>query len=329
MRRDRLPLHRAASLRGVMRIIVLGMHRSGTSALTRAIGLLGASMGDETHLGKHWENVPLRHLNENLMAQSGGRWDSPPASPDWLASEQTAAFAADACTTFDTEFGTTANVSVWKDPRTCVTLPFWLDRFDDDPVLLFVYRHPTEVAASLAARNDFGTGQAYALWERYNADALRAAQGLPTIVLGYADVVTNPGAVLSSVAATLASWGAPLPNDAMTTDTGLVPQQRHHTASSASCIEDDIATRSQRELWDLLRRIDGAHRKLVLPAPVSAASPLSAEILALAGKLRAATQERKSSRRSAGTRRSTRRRGDEKVSGSADAGVMAHGKAPP
>lgn len=312
-----------------MRIIVLGMHRSGTSALTRAIGLLGASMGDETHLGKHWENVPLRHLNENLMARSGGGWDSPPAGSDWLASERTAAFAETARATFDTEFGTTATVSVWKDPRTCVTLPFWLDRFDDDPVLLLVYRHPTEVAASLAARNTFGTGQAYALWERYNADALRAAQGLPTIVLGYADVITDPGAVLSSVAATLASWGAPLPNDAMTTDTGLLPQQRHHTAASATCIEDAVVTRSQRGLWDLLRGLDGAHRQLVLPTPVPVASPLSAELLALAGKLRAAGQERKSSRHRPGTRRAGRRRSDPTGSGSPDDRVTAHGEAPP
>lgn len=274
-------------------IIILGMHRSGTSALTRALGALGAWAGDDRHLGPHQENVPLRHVNEKLLQRSGGAWDCPPPGSEWLSSTDSTALASRARATLEREFGNFEAVTVWKDPRTCVTLPFWLDRLGvETPVLVLVYRHPTEVAASLSTRNGLGIGHSYALWERYNADALRAASGLPMIVLSYAEIVTDPAGVLAGVAASLADWGVTLPNDPTTTDTGLVPQRRHHTAPQAEAIDDDFATPSQRELLLLLGRLEGAHRSLDV-GPFPTAGPLSGELLVMAAKLRAAIRATK------------------------------------
>ena len=55
-----------------MPVFVLGMHRSGTSAFVHAVGSLGASMGNPSGIKKHFEQVPLRHVNEKLLRSGGG-----------------------------------------------------------------------------------------------------------------------------------------------------------------------------------------------------------------------------------------------------------------
>ena len=266
------------------------MHRSGTSAITQAIGRLGASMGDESQLHRHRENVPLREVNERLLEAGGGSWASPPAR-GWLDTEPVAILRDRAKQILDQEYPD-ADVAIWKDPRTCLTLPFWLDLIDGEPHFLVIHRHPTEVAASLATRNGFGTGLGYALWERYNADALAAMAGRPAIVVDYARVVTEPIEVLGQVRSAVVEAGVELPNDPATTDHGLVAQKRHHTAETDDAL-DEIATPSQHELFARLRALEGAHAALPGSAEPPAQSPLSVELLELVGKVRASRQARR------------------------------------
>jgi hypothetical protein len=249
-------------------------------------------MGDESELHKNWENVALRHVNEQLLSAGGGSWASPPAR-GWLDLELAADLRPTAKRVLDEEFPD-GDVAVWKDPRTCLTLPFWIDLLGE-PYFVVIHRHPTEVAASLTTRNNFGVGLGYALWERYNADALAAMAGRPAIVLDYATVVEKPIEALGQVRSALAELGVELPNDPATTDHGLVAQERHHTAESADAL-DPIATPSQIELYTRLRHLEGAHTALPGPADPPAQSPLSVELLELVGKVRRSAQARKRSR---------------------------------
>jgi len=274
-------------------IIVLGMHRSGTSAITRAVGRLGASAGDEARMQKHWENVPLRHMNEELLAAGRGDWDAPPPR-GWLTSKRVGARRTGAKHLLEQEFPE-ADVTIWKDPRTCLTLPFWLDLVEGAAFFLVIHRHPTEVAASLTARNKYGRGVGYALWERYNADALAAIAGRPAVVLDYGKVVSSPVEALDEVKSSFAALGLELPNDPRTTDHGLVVQERHHTAAAADAV-DVVATPSQRELFDRLRALEGSHVAMPGPAAPPAQSPLSMELLDLVGKLRKARGARRRAR---------------------------------
>lgn len=263
-------------------IIVLGMHRSGTSAVTRAIGLLGASMGPASQLRKHWENVVLREVNDRVLAAGGGSWDVPPPA-GWLDEPAVLALRDDARAELTAQLGGSSPV-VWKDPRTCLTLPFWRDLLDVEPVHLLIHRHPGEVAASLAARNSFGEGLGHALWERYNADALRAAAGATTVVLDYGQLLAEPVRALELVVEAFADAGVRLPGRAATTDHGLVAQERHHTVAGDQVLSA-VATPSQHELFALLRALHGAHDPLVVPA-LQPTHPLSAELLGVAGELR-------------------------------------------
>jgi hypothetical protein len=277
-------------------IIVLGMHRSGTSAFTRAVSTLGASMGEAAHLQKHWENIPMRRMNEKVLVTGGGKWDSPP-DPTWLKSPEVNALVDRARALVNREY-VEADAAVWKDPRTCLTVPFWLDVLPGDPVFLFIYRHPSEVAASLHTRNGFGLGHGYALWERYNADALAAVEGRPTVVLDYATLLTEPVEALVQVSSALKSFGLDLPGDPETADHGLVAQERHHTADEPDELAA-IATPSQQALFSLLGDVRGVHQQLVLPQPVPEPNPLSVELLGLAARVRSMERDRKRERKGA------------------------------
>ena len=65
-------------------LLVLGMLRSGTSATTRALGLLGASMGPEADMGMFWENQPMRRVNRDLLGALRRRLGVPAGAPRGL-----------------------------------------------------------------------------------------------------------------------------------------------------------------------------------------------------------------------------------------------------
>jgi len=277
-------------------LVVQGMLRSGTSATTRALGLLGASMGPPASMGMFWENQPMRRVNRKLLDAFGGDWESPPVLPEgWVQSAEAQALLPQARGTLSSEFGN-APVMVWKDPRTCITLPFWREVFDEEPVVIFIHRHPVEVASSAETRNQVSRGHGFAIWERFNGDAIRNAVGSPTVVLEYEPLVEDPIGTMTALVATLEQWGVRLPNDPATTDMELTPKRRHHTADEGSVFDDPLATDSQRDLFALLREVDGVSERFALPRPVPTPDPLSSELLALAGQLYVARRDAKRAR---------------------------------
>lgn len=293
------------SLIPVKTIIVLGMHRSGTSAITGAIGQLGAATGPKPRIRKLWENIPLRKFNDRLLTLGGGSWDAPPPV-GWLTQPSVRSLVPEARDVVAAQFEH-APVAVWKDPRTCLTMPFWLEVLDEEPVFLVIYRHPGEVADSLAARNSFTPAHSHAIWERYNADALRSAEGRPTVVLEYGKVVAGPVESLEIIITAFAEAGVALPNDPATTEHGLVAQARHHTSETPDALSD-VATAAQRDLFDLLRQVEGAHKSLQLPATVPPQEASSVQVLTLAAQRRQvkrARKERKGARKAAAAKLAT------------------------
>ena len=173
---------------------------------------------------------------------------------------------------------------VWKDPRTCMTLPFWLELLDEPPVIVFIHRHPVEVTSSLRTRNSLTTAHGFALWERFNGDALRHSVGLRTIVFEYGALLADPHGNMARLVDALNGWGVHLPNDPATTDMELTPKRRHHEAS-AGVFDDPASTESQRELYTILPRFAGRSRLLRPPRATAGAEP---DQHRAAGDLRAA-----------------------------------------
>jgi len=267
-------------------IVILGMHRSGTSAITRALNLLGAALGPSEDVGEYWERAAMRSQCDALLERFDGAWDCPGIMPEgWESLERVAEVDAGALAAI-AEYGS-PEVLLWKDPRASLTLAFWRNYLGADPIAIIIYRHPEEVWASLDTRNGFGPGLSFALWERYNSDALRSASGLRTVVFAYSDLVQNQSEIMTELAATLARWGVSL-KDPSSTDMELRADQRHHHAPEH--FSHPSATQSQQALFAALEATRGVHESFSPPAMIEP-SPLSLELIQMRRQLRMSRRE--------------------------------------
>jgi hypothetical protein len=146
-------------------IAVLGMHRSGTSALTGSLEQHGLFLGRVSTRNVHnakgnRESSDVVELNEDVLRSSGGAWNTPPREVTWSADQQERARAL---------LAEHAGQPLWgfKDPRTVLTLGGWLE-LAPDLERIGVFRHPLRVARSLERRNGMSTDEGVALWQVYN-----------------------------------------------------------------------------------------------------------------------------------------------------------------
>lgn len=193
--------------------VVLGMHRSGTSALTSVLDHLGfhagpdeSLMGPDEHNGRgYWELGELQALNEDLLAALGGSWtDVAGIDPRQLGDPARAGLLARARSLV----GHLNSYGPWviKDPRLCLLLPFWRELLER-PLCVLIHRNPLAVARSLARRDGLPIPAGIALWERYNRAALAVSRGLPRVLVGYRELVDDPAATASSLVRSLAAFG--------------------------------------------------------------------------------------------------------------------------
>src|SRR5437899_838871 len=187
-------------------LFVLGMHRSGTSALTGAFAKSGAFPGTQLmpatadNAEGYWECAPVVHLNEQLLLRQGARWDSvAPLPAGWMSLPFIEEVREHAARIVASEFGD-SKFAVLKDPRLCRLLPFWrsvLDTAGFTSSCVLMVRRPMEVAASLARRDQFAPEKSLALWYAHLVDAERDSRGLPRAMVAY-------DALLADVPGTLA-----------------------------------------------------------------------------------------------------------------------------
>lgn len=181
-----------------MQIIVLGMHRSGTSVVTRLINMMGAYFGPEgSSLGfssqnpkGFWERRDVLGLDEALLHSAGADWHrvsqfkleniSPTARATFDQGAKELVYRLDANRPW-----------VIKEPRLCLLFPFWRPLLEN-PVCVLLHRPPLAVAQSLQERNGFPLSLGTALWERYMLDALTASTGLPRVLVSYEAILANP-----------------------------------------------------------------------------------------------------------------------------------------
>jgi hypothetical protein len=189
-------------------LIVLGMHRSGTSALTGAFVKSGAYPGaaimpaTADNPEGYWECAPVVQLNEALLKRMGSRWDSvAPLPAGWMAQPGVEALREEAAKIIATQFGD-SKWAVLKDPRLCRVLPFWRDAFTAAGFTLgcaLMVRRPMEVAASLARRDQFAPEKSLALWYAHLIDAERDSRGLPRATISYDALLADASGTLARV----------------------------------------------------------------------------------------------------------------------------------
>jgi len=189
-------------------VVVVGMHRSGTSLLTRLLGLAGVELGREEELAGpafdnprgFWEHEELRAVDDELLALLGGSWAAPPPEPlaERLAGPECAPQRARARTLLDERFGA-ARVFGFKDPRASLLVPFWRDLLPQRTAWVLALRHPLEVMDSLARRNGLPRLVAEDLWRRYTVAAWRDAPEGARTVVRYERLLEDPVAEVERV----------------------------------------------------------------------------------------------------------------------------------
>ncbi len=154
-------------------VCITGMHRSGTSMVSRMLNLCGVYLGGENELlpatadnpEGFWENINFVNINEKILKGRKSTWDTPPShEPGWELSGLFDKYRQDAKTlikgmAMNSHWG-------WKDPRTSLTLPFWRQLIPDLKIIICV-RNPLEVAQSLSHRNGFSDKFTLDLWKTY------------------------------------------------------------------------------------------------------------------------------------------------------------------
>jgi len=255
-------------------VFVLGMHRSGTSAVTRLISLLGLSTPPDEDLVQpteknpkgYWESETLVAFNERLLATVGCDISCPIVlEPGWESDARLDPLRRAAPTAVSEIFPVTP--WVWKDPRHCLAFAFWRSVLPIRPVVVLVNRNPLEITASaLRVRSEQGKIYALALWERYLRAALGQITGLPVFVTAYADVLSSPVDWCNRAQAFLAGAGLPARASTEADILAFIDAQLRHTEFTRAELADDRdVSNAQRELFGALEQLEGSHECFAPP----------------------------------------------------------------
>jgi len=189
-------------------ILILGMHRSGTSALTRVLNLCGAALPDDVlppnfaNETGYWEPAAIVNLHDELLKASGSAWDDPLAFPvAWFDSPEGRAYVARLAQEIAQTFGAAPLFAV-KDPRACRLVPLWLRTLESmaiEPLVVLLVRHPREVAASLGRRDGMAEASALMLWLQHVLAAERDTRGCRRVVVTYEQLLDGPADVIDRI----------------------------------------------------------------------------------------------------------------------------------
>ena len=182
-------------------VCVLGMHRSGTSLVAGVVRQLGVDLGpdeeflppDSNNKSGYFELKELVYLNNDILAYYGGTWDQvPELPPGWEKSDELAQIRDQARDLLCRRFAASPQWG-WKDPRTCITLPFW-QRLVPDLRYVICVRNPIDVAHSLRSREgeERGLHENVLDWLRHTASALAYTAGEPRIAVHYERFFEDP-----------------------------------------------------------------------------------------------------------------------------------------
>ena len=229
-------------------LLVLGMHRSGSSAITRVLNLLGATLpeeligaGDGNAVG-HWESVAAVMLNDAVLASAGSSWeDWGPINDDWRNSGVKGEML-DRVTQVVQDHVSLGPLFVLKDPRLCRLADLWLEAMaaaDVEPRVLLMLRNPAEVCASLEQRDLMAPGYGQLLWLRHVLDAEYFSRGVPRVTCHYDQLMRNWHGMVDRLKTGL---GIALPRNApaihVEINKFLSGEHRHHELGSAAGLNE-------------------------------------------------------------------------------------------
>ncbi len=262
------------------RIVVLGMHRSGTSCIGELLAAMGAyfgpsGMGTSGNIeNPHglFERKDLRQLCHFILKEARAEWWATSRfAPDQVPAEafpQIDRMLNPMLADLDAH-------EPWfiKEPRLCILLPMLRARLGN-VVAVCAWRDPLEVAESLRTRDAMPIEFGIALWERYVRASFAA--GVPSVIVSYNRLIVDPEATTRKLLADLTAFGVTglrMP-DAQQLARAVDPA--FHRSRPRQRDAADILSAPQRRLLAALDRGDPTDPELSAPLPADQIARLSA-----------------------------------------------------
>ncbi|MTW21195.1 sulfotransferase family protein [Allochromatium palmeri] len=224
-------------------LIVLGMHRSGTSAITGVLHRLGVTLGPKLYRGHagindkgYFEHADIADTNNNALLLLGSSWDDIlPLENDWWQDPRLKPLAIKQRKYLRRDF---SNTLLWaiKDPRVCRLLPWWqhciLEPEGVDARYLLIVRDPLEVTNSLMRRDGFSERKSMLLWLEHNLQAEYWTRNHMRTCLAFDLLLADPENSLNQIEKDLKlSFSISIANALPSIKTFLNADLRHHRQS--------------------------------------------------------------------------------------------------
>ena len=188
-------------------VFVLGMHRSGTSALTGVLNLMGLDLGNDLMDGTkfnpkgYFENNSIFKMNEKILANTNSEWNDIHFSIDKIKKSDFELYVEEIEKILQDEFKYTNNIAI-KDPRMCLLFPIWevacLNLGYKIKVIL-PYRNPLEVAQSLKTRDGFSLEDGLLLWTQHILFAEYFTRDYQRMTVIFSELLKNPKKILGQL----------------------------------------------------------------------------------------------------------------------------------
>lgn len=188
-------------------VIILGMHRSGTSVVTQICQYMGAYLGKENELiipdgnnpDGYFENIEITSIDDKVLHICGREWYSLEGVEIDSNSSEIKAAKNELKHTIKELFEKSDIVAV-KDPRIAILLPLWeeiLEEIGIDAEYIWVFRNPLEVSESLRKRNGFCRSHSLLLWINYNLNIIQFLADKDYLMINYNNLLKDLKAVES------------------------------------------------------------------------------------------------------------------------------------
>lgn len=238
-------------------VLVVGMHRSGTSAIANLLAAAGLSSGTPDHemqakfdnpLG-HGERLDVVKFDDDLMGTLGWFWDSPPAKALPSPPDRPAFVSRGRALVRDALAG--PRPWVVKDPRMSLLLPWWRKILVDRFVVVLPWRPIEEIVWSLALRDDFSHALGVALTAAYLRHLAVGMEGLPVVLVDYAALTERTSEVVPELLESLRQQGVRCDFDVDAAVAAVDPVLRRTTQPGSTSVDSVIEpeTRQLVQPW--------------------------------------------------------------------------------
>jgi len=182
---------------------ILGMHRSGTSALGGVLNIMGLEFGSDLMKANksnpkgYFENNFVYRLNKRILSENSSRWDDYSFNISNIDSEKKTIYIKEAKKIIKQEFRYSKKFAI-KDPRICLLFPIWEQACLDLNIkikILLPFRNPKEVALSLKKRDSFSMEKGLLLWTHYFLSAEYVSRSYERLFIAFDDLLGNKEAI--------------------------------------------------------------------------------------------------------------------------------------